>query len=164
MSLPPRFGETLRLLCDAQVRFVLIGGTAMVLHGANALTQDIDISFAGDGENRRRLAAVLNPHKPRPLAFPRDQPFLLDADVLARGRFLNLVTDLGELDLLMLPAGVESFEGLWNRAVAMGLKDCTVRVAGLDDLIAMKTAAGRPKDRLHLMELQALKRLAEENP
>ena len=34
-----------------------------------------------------------------------------------------------------------------------------VRVAGLDDLIAMKKAAGRPKDRIYVEELEAIKRL-----
>ena len=81
---------------------------------------------------------------------------------LGRMRFLNLKTDLGPIDILPLPAGIDSFEGLWERSVAFDLGGFTVRVASLDDLIAMKQAAGRVKDQLHLLELQALKRLLAE--
>ena len=164
LPIPPRIREALRLLCSVEIRFVVVGGVAIILHGGDTPTYDMDISFALDAENRRRLVSLLNAHHPRPLGFPADRPFILDADVLAQVRFLNLVTDLGELDLLPLPAGVDSFEGLWDRAVPMDLEEgCTVRVAALDDLIAMKKAAGRPKDRLHLLELWALKRLTGED-
>jgi hypothetical protein len=37
-----------------------------------------------------------------------------------------------------------------------------VRVASVDDLIAMKTATGRPKDTEHAMQLRALKKLKQE--
>ena len=57
--------------------------------------------------------------------------------------------------------GVESFEGLWERAVPMDLGGFIVRVASLDDLIAMKRAANRPKDQAHIRELLALKKLIE---
>jgi hypothetical protein len=77
-------------------------------------------------------------------------------------RFLNLFTDLGEVDVMRETPGVDSFEGLWERAVPMDLGGFTVRVASLDDLIAMKRAADRPKDRNHLYELLALKKLLNE--
>ncbi len=55
--------------------------------------------------------------------------------------------------------GVESFDDLRARAVPMDLGGFVVPVASLDDLIAMKRAANRPKDQLHIMELLALKKL-----
>lgn len=77
-------------------------------------------------------------------------------------RFLNLKTDVGEIDILPLPAGIDSFEGLWERSVEMDLGGFMVRVASLEDLAAMKRAANRPKDQLHLMEIAALIRLRDE--
>jgi hypothetical protein len=54
---------------------------------------------------------------------------------------------------------VDSFEGLRQRAAEMELFGVPVRVASLEDLIRMKQAAGRLQDQLHLVELEALRRL-----
>ncbi len=55
--------------------------------------------------------------------------------------------------MLAEPAGVDGCEGLAERSVEMIVFGKPVRVASLGDLIAMKRAAGRPKDKLHLLEL-----------
>jgi predicted nucleotidyltransferase len=72
------------------------------------------------------------------------------------------LTDLGPLDLLGKAAGVTSFDGLWQRSIIMNVYGVTVHVASLDDLIAMKRAAGRPKDQNHILELEALRKLTQE--
>ena len=149
---------------EAEIEFVLIGGLAMVAHGCTHYTGDADFSFATDDENCDRIAALLQPYRPRPLAWSPSNPFTIGRSHLQNLRFLNLKTALGDIDLLSLPAGVESYAGLRERASVLDMGGYTVRVASVDDLIAMKKAAGRPKDERHLMELQALKRvIAEES-
>ena len=64
--------------------------------------------------------------------------------------------------MLAVPEGLDSYEGLVSRAVEMGVFGVSVHVASVDDLIAMKRAANRPKDQAHLYELLALKELLEE--
>lgn len=156
--------KVIRLLHEAGIRFVLIGGMALTAHGGNHFTQDVDISPMPDLDNRETLATFLRMHHARPLGLPPSTSFTLDADHLQLGalRFLNLKTDLGSIDILPLPSGIDSFEGLWERSVVMDLGGFLVHVASLDDLIAMKQAAGRIKDQLHLLELQALKKLIAE--
>ena len=71
----------------------------------------------------------------------------------------TLSTRYGDLDLLAHPDPRLDFEQLVGRAIAVEILGAEVRVAGLDDLIAMKRAAGRPKD---LIELEILGALREE--
>jgi predicted nucleotidyltransferase len=147
---------------EAAIEFVLIGDLAMIAHGANILTQDLDFAYAIEADNLERLAAFLPTIHARVLGRPSGDGFVISPATLQRVRFLNLFTDLGEVDVMRETPGVDSFEGLWERAVSMDLGGFTVRVASLDDLIAMKRAADRPKDRNHLYELLALKRLLDE--
>ena len=154
-----------RQIHDAGIRFVLVGGMALIAHGGNDVTQDVDISPAPEKENRDALAAFLRTKHARPLGFPPSTSFTVQPEHLEQGRlrFLNLKTDLGAIDVLPLPDGVDSFEGLWKRAVEIDLGGFVVRIASLEDLAAMKRASGRPKDLSHLRLIESLIRLRNEN-
>ena len=69
----------------------------------------------------------------------------------------TLSTRFGDLDLLAHPDPSLDFESLAARSIAAEIFGLEVRVASLDDLIAMKRAAGRPKDRIELEILGALR-------
>lgn len=152
------FADTLRRFHEEGVRFVVVGGVAMGLHGSNYLTTDVDFAYATESDNVERLSRFLAAIHARVLGRPRNDGFVISPAVLQSVRFLNLSTDLG----LREAPGVDSFEGLWERALPMDLGGFTVRVASLDDLIAMKRAANRPKDQNHLYELLALKKILDE--
>lgn len=156
------FRAVLQMLSEAEVRYVVVGGVAMYLQGANHFTLDVDIGYARSPTNFTALTRALAKHRARLRGVPDDVPFVLDERTFRNTWNLTLRTDLGDLDLLGDVAGVESFEGLWERSVEMDLDGLRIRVASLDDLISMKRAANRPKDQLHLMELEALRRLIEE--
>lgn len=66
-------------------------------------------------------------------------------------------TDVGGIDILAMPAGVEDYEELVREAVPVDLGDVVVQVCALPDLIAMKRAAGRPKDLIEVEVLSALR-------
>lgn len=151
------FYAILQLLSGANVKYVVIGGVAMKMHGANNLTVDMDISFSRDRENANALAIALSTQNARLRGIPADLPCIVDAHVLRSTTNLTLETVIGDFDLLAEPAGVDSFEGLWNRAVVMDVDGIKVHVSSIDDLIAMKRVADRPKDREHILELEALK-------
>ena len=161
--LPTDLEAILKVLHGAGVRFVVIGGIAMRLHGCAHITQDVDISYARDRANLKVLAQALASHHARLRGVPDDLPFVLDEFTFRNIQNLTLQTDLGEVDLLAVPDGTDSFEGLWERSLEMSLGEFTVQVASIDDLIAMKRAANRPKDQAHLYELLALKKLLAED-
>lgn len=148
----------LRRLDAHGVRFVLIGGLAAKAHGSPTLTVDIDICYARDPENLERLASVLGELGSVLRGAPRDVPFHPDRRTIERGDTFTLTTDYGDLDILGTPSGVSGFDELIaNAEEAEVEKGLIVPVASLDDLIRMKRAAGRPKDRVELEILGALR-------
>jgi hypothetical protein len=152
---PARLFATLH---EHDVRYVLIGGLAAVIHGSTAMTNDADIVPDPDPANLERLAGALRaldarlrvPDNPEGLAF-EPHPALL-----ASMRTLNLTTSCGDLDLAADPAGIDDFGQLAASAVSYEIAGQEVAVAALADIIRSKEAAGRPKDHATLPILRAL--------
>ncbi|MGH2968191.1 MAG: nucleotidyltransferase [Solirubrobacteraceae bacterium] len=158
----PRFraGPILRRLGAAGVEFVVIGGIAAVAHGSPQITRDLDIVYATGDDNTRRLARTLIGLNAKLRGVAEDVPFVPDARTLRHVRLLTLDTDEGPLDVMAQPDGSRGYEQLLAGSIEAIVEGTAVRVAGIDDLIAMKKAAGRPKDRIYVEELQAIKRLS----
>jgi hypothetical protein len=152
----------LRLLDSHSVRYVVIGGIAAAAHGSPSVTVDLDICYARDPENLVRLAGALKAMNARLRGAPEDVPFLLDAKTLEMGDHFTFATDYGGFDCLGTPAGMGGLEALASGADWMDFDGLRVPIASLDDLIQMKRASGRPKDRAELEILGALKQEIEE--
>ncbi len=162
MTATPDFEGILRSLVESKVRFVLIGGLAMIAQGSANLTRDIDCLYDRTPENLKRIVEALRDSHPK-LRTPRELVAIpWDVEFFKNVLNVTLSTDLGSVDLLAEAPGVDGFEQLWARAQEMRLFGLLVRVASVDDLIRMKKATGRPKDTEHAMQLQALKKLIEE--
>jgi hypothetical protein len=147
-----------RALAAEGVAYVVIGGFAGRLWGSPTVTNDVDICYARDRENLRRLASVLAKLEARLRGAPADLPFVMDARTLENGDHFTLETCAGNLDLFAYPAGSGGFEKLSENAAEMEIADgLVVRVASISDLIRMKKAAGRPKDAIEVEVLSALK-------
>jgi hypothetical protein len=162
----PEFDEIalLAALVAGGVDFVVVGGFAGVIHGITRVTQDLDIAYADDQANLDRLSAVLVELEGKLRGVVDDVPFVPDGRALRRLRLATLLTAHGSLDLLAEPAGAPPYPELRARAPSVTLAEgLDVRVASLDDLLAMKYAAGRPKDLMDAAELEALKRLAADD-
>ncbi len=150
------FEGLVRVLTDAGVRFVLVGGFAGTVHGSPRVTIDLDIVYARDAENLARLAAALSPLSPYLRGVPPGLPFVLDASTLARGLNFTLTTSRGDLDLLGEIAGGGPYEQLLSNTRRLRVFDCDVDVVTVQELIRLKRAAGRPKDLESIAELEAL--------
>ena len=151
--------EILRRLVERGVDFVVIGGIAGVLQGSARNTFDLDICFATDDANLAALGDVLTALGARLKGVNEEIPFVPDARTLRGVELLTLVTTLGELDVLSRPPGAPGYQELRRNADRYDLGGFNVSVASVDDLIAMKQAAGRAKDLLDVEELEAIKRI-----
>ena len=152
-----------RTLEEYGVRFVVIGGVGSRLHGSPTVTNDTDICYECTPENLERLAKALRSIKAKLRGVEEDGPFILDEKTLAAGDHFTFTTQAGALDCLGTPSGVSGFEQLAARAVPFDVDGLTVLVASLDDLIAMKRAAGRPKDLIEVEVLEAVRAETEES-
>lgn len=150
------FELAIQILCDSGVEFVVIGGWAAIFHGSAHVTNDLDICYARNRENLRRLAAALAPFHPRPRGIPGDLPFLWDATTLANGTVFTLVTDLGIIDLLAEVTGIGAYKEAHDASIEVEAFQRRVRTLDIRALIRAKKAAGRPKDLLLLPELEGL--------
>lgn len=149
----------LRALVDGKVDFVVIGGVAAVLHGSARATFDLDVCFANDAANLDALARVLTGLRARLRGVAEDVPFIADGATLKRVDVLTLTTVAGDLDVLRVPSGAPRYDVLRAHADRFDVGGFEVRVASVEDLITMKTAAGRGKDLSDVAELEAILRL-----
>jgi hypothetical protein len=151
------YGTLLRLLADAGVRFIIVGGAAATAHGSARLTQDLDVVYERSRENLDRLIHALAPYDPYLRGAPPGLPFVLDADTLKRGLNFTLTTKLGDLDLLGEIAGGGDYARLEPHTIELHLFGIRCLCLDLDTLIDVKRAAGRPKDLEALAELVAIR-------
>jgi hypothetical protein len=154
----------LRQLTDHQVEFVLIGGLAMIAHGSTYVTKDLDICYGRSPRNITALAAAIAPLHPYLRGAPPGLPFRFDVPTIQAGRNFTLTTDQGDVDFLGEVSGLGGYEQVLAQSEARPLYGLTIRVLSLDGLLTAKRAAGRVKDRLHLLELEELKKLRDAQP
>jgi predicted nucleotidyltransferase len=140
-----------------RVDYVVIGGVAVIAHGHTRNTRDVDFVAAADRANITRLAGALRELGAR---LSGVDAHLLRIDVydpatLANGANFTLETDAGGLDFFSEVPGAAPYEQLRERAMLVDLGGVAIRVAGRDDLIRMKAAAGRPQDLSDIAALTA---------
>lgn len=150
--MPTDFIGLFAILAAARVRFVLVGGLALVLHGLDRLTADVDLVIDLSTESARTTVQALTAAGYRPLA-PVDPLDLADpAQRLEWQSVRNMKvfsfwdsTNMRPTVDVMLASPV-SFEDLWAAASVMSIAGHEVRVASIEHLIQMKAATGRAQD------------------
>jgi predicted nucleotidyltransferase len=145
------FGRILQDLNEAEVRYVVIGGIALIRHGVVRATRDIDAVFGPDPENIERIKALAAKWgATRPDGSP------LAEDSISAERSIHLATPLGELDLVSEKVAGFAFEGLLQRADVKKVDGAEAPICSLPDLVAMKRAVGRERDLADLADLEAI--------
>lgn len=135
----------LRALGEYGVDYVLIGGLAVQTHGHVRTTNDADLIPAPDPANLARLAEALRSLDARLLNADAED-VEIDAKMLPRATIWQFATRDGGIDVMHEVPGGRPYEELREGALSVRLGDVEVPVVGLDDLIHMKLARGRPVD------------------
>ena len=143
------------------MEFVVIGGIAAIFQGSTTITRDFDICYSRERANLERLAEALRELTARLRGVDVEVPFRLDAASLRNGLNFTFKTKHGDFDCLGDPGGGFDYELLRRNADQMDIGGFAVSVASLDDVIAMKRAAGRIKDRIEVENLSALREVRD---
>lgn len=167
---PTDFLSLFRTLEDAGVRYVVVGGLAVLLHGVDRLTADVDLVIdLAPGEATRAIRALIGAGF-RP-ALPVDPEGLADEQTRQQWRDERGLLVLSFWDPENRRPTVDVFTEapldflqLWTSAVVMNISGHQIRVASLPHLIEIKRRAGRPRDIEDADRLEQLKREQEKSP
>lgn len=140
----------LAALCDAGIEFIIVGGAACVIQGAPITTVDLDIVHCKTPENVRRLLELLLQLDATMRYDFADRGLRPTAEMLSGKGQINLSTSLGPIDPLCELGEGQGYDELLPHSQAVVDEGRLLRVLDLPTLIAVKTKAGRPKDRLVL--------------
>ena len=151
----------LRVLQKHDVDFIVVGVMAALAQGSPIPTRDLDVTPSQTDENYERVAAALVDLDAK-LRLPdgTGHAFPIEPRFLAGNTAWTLLTRFGVLDLVYEPAGTRGFDDLRRHAIELDLgTGKPLLVASLADVIRMKEAANRLKDR---GQLPALRQTLEE--
>ena len=132
-----RFPDVFRCLSARDVRYVVIGGVAAIVHGVPRTTFDLDLLIEPTSDNASRLLRALEDAGLGSAALTTPE------DVLAHEN--TIFKDLLRIDVQTRTPGVE-FATAWRDRLERRAGDVPYWIVSRDHLIAMKRAIGRPKD------------------
>jgi predicted nucleotidyltransferase len=143
------FAAALRDLNEAAIRYVVVGGLAVIRHGAIRATKDVDVAVAMDPENLSRVVALVERwHATNPDGTPLRTSELRPGGALALKTRHCLVDVLSEQ---LLPAPLADVLDRSDRKLIDGVE---APICSLADLVAMKRATGRASDEVDLERLR----------
>lgn len=137
-----------------KVKWVIVGGEAVIYYGHIRLTGDVDFFYSIEGDNVSRLWNALNNFWDNNI--PGN---LTKNDIAELGSFIQFGVPPNRIDLMNQIDGVEFGEVWENRVVEyIQKKDEKIQVnyIGLNQLIKNKSISNRPKDQEDLKYLRSI--------
>jgi hypothetical protein len=140
------FKEFIQLLNDNQVKYLVIGGYAVAVHGHPRYTKDIDIWIEISEENAQKLVIALT-------QFGFESLGLTSDDFQTPYQIIQLGYPPNRIDLITNPDGIDS-QTCYDSKIEVTLNDVPVKFINLDNLKKNKLASGRLQDLADLEKLQ----------
>jgi hypothetical protein len=146
MLTSPDFKELLKIFRSGNVRYLVVGGYAVMRYTEPRYTKDLDLWIATDAENAERVYAALK-------AFGAPLAGLTPKDFSVEGYFYQMGRPPFRLDIMMSIPGV-TFESAWERREEVLIDGVPIPFISRADLIRAKKASGRPQDRIDIDRLE----------
>jgi hypothetical protein len=138
MKINSDFKDLLRNLNAAGIRYLIVGGYAVMVHTEPRYTKDLDIWINRDEQNARALLSAL-------AGFGAPIGEVTAADLTEPDVFFQIGIEPVRIDILTTVPGLD-FEAAWNRRIEVDFGGETAQVLCRQDILAAKIAAGRPID------------------
>ena len=130
----------MRLFNDYQVKYLVVGGYAVIKYTEPRYTKDLDLWIQADADNASAVYQAL-------LAFGAPLEGLSADDFAEEGYFYQMGIAPVRVDILMSVTGV-TFSEAWARRVEVDFAGVPTLFISREDLIATKRALGRAQDLL----------------
>jgi hypothetical protein len=146
MLTSPDFRELLSLLEKHKVRYLVVGGYAVMKYTEPRFTKDLDIWISTDEENSKAVYKALK-------EFGAPLKDLAPADFTQEGYFYQMGNPPFRLDVMMSIPGV-TFEMAWENREKVQLEGVVIPFISKADLIKAKESSGREQDLIDAKELR----------
>ncbi|MEC4679883.1 MAG: DUF6036 family nucleotidyltransferase [Nitrospirota bacterium] len=161
------FAPLFDALSKSNVRYVVVGGLATVLHGYPRLTVDIDLMVDLAPEQAEKVISTLTslglvpqlPLDPTAFANPQTRQTWNREKNMQVFSMIDPQNPLRIVDLFV--ENPIPFEDIWGRSITVQVNTVSIRIASLVDLIHLKRLAGRPQDLLDIEQLEQIQKQQE---
>ncbi len=146
MLTSPDFKELLSFMEKHKVRYLVVGGYAVMRYTEPRFTKDLDLWISTDKENSKAVYAA-------PKEFGAPLKDLTPADFAQEGYFYQMGIPPFRLDVMMSIPGV-TFEAAWEKREKVQMERLIIPFISKADLIKAKEASGRDQDLIDAKELR----------
>lgn len=146
MLASPDFKDLLKLFTRHKVRYLIVGGYAVMKYSEPRFTKDLDLLVSTKPENAQAIYLALH-------EFGAPLKGLKPEDFMADGHFYQMGQPPMRVDIMMSIPGVD-FDKAWPRRETVEINGLTMDFIGKEDLMCAKKASGRPQDLLDLENLK----------
>ena len=155
MTLSNDYREILCGLSNLKVKYMVVGGYAFAAYGHPRATLDLDIFVEATRGNADLIYKAL-----AEFGAPLKSINVSASDFISEGTIIQIGVQPQRIDIISRIDGV-NFADAYSRAVECEIDGLPVRVISLEDLLANKKAAGRPKDLADVITIEHM--LADKN-
>jgi len=146
-----RLQKLLKIFEKHRIRYLVVGGYAVMKYSEPRFTKDLDIWIATDTENADAVYAALK-------EFGAPLANLTADDFTHKDYFYQMGRPPLRIDIMMSIPGVE-FEEAWKNHEVIELNDLKIPFISRSDLIRAKEASGRPQDKIDIDNLKKAEQL-----